>query len=47
MASVTDVGFIIFVLAPGYMPLRPGSLGPALWVLAVIFSTLGQLAAHS
>ena len=47
MASVTDVGFIIFILAPGYLPLRPGILGPVLWVLAVIFSTLGQLATHS
>ena len=47
MASVTDVGFIIFILAPGYLSLRPGILGPALWVLAVIFSTLGQLATHS
>ena len=43
MTSVTDVGFIIFVLAPGYVPLRPGILGPALWILAVSFSTLGQL----
>lgn len=42
--SVTDVGFIIFVLAPGFVPLRPGSLGPALWILAVSFSTLGLLA---
>ena len=43
MTSVTDVGFIIYVLAPGYLPLRPGLLGPALWILAVSFSTLGQL----
>ena len=46
MTSVTDIGFIVFVLRPGYVPLRPGVLGPALWILAVTFSTLGQLAAR-
>ena len=46
MTSVTDIGFIAFVLAPGYLPLRPGILGPALWVLALSFSTLGLLGAH-
>jgi hypothetical protein len=45
--SATDIGFIVFVLAPGYLPLRPGILGPALWVLAAIFSTLGLLAMAS
>ena len=42
-ASVTDVGFIVFILAPGYVPVRAGSLGPALWLLATLFSTLGVL----
>jgi hypothetical protein len=46
MTSVTDIGFIFFVLAPGYLPLRPGLLGPALWILALSFSTLGLLGAH-
>jgi hypothetical protein len=43
MTSVVDVGFILFVLVPGYVPLRVGILGPALWILAVGFSTWGQL----
>ena len=43
-ASVTDLGFIVFILAPGYLPLRPGALGPILWLLATLFSTLGLLA---
>lgn len=43
VASVTDIGFIIFILRPGYAPLWPGSLGPALWLLATLFSTLGLL----
>ena len=44
-ASVADIGFILFILVPGYLPLRPGILGPALWILAVIFSTLGVMRA--
>ena len=36
LTSVTDVGFILFVIAPGYLPLWPG-----LWILAILFSTLG------
>ena len=44
LTSVTDVGFIVFVLRPGYLPLWPGLLGPALWVLALLFSALGQFA---
>jgi hypothetical protein len=39
-ASITDIGFIFFILVPGHLPLRPGILGPSLWILAVIFSTL-------
>jgi len=39
--SVTDIGFILFVLVPGYLPPFPGVIGPALWVLAVVLSTLG------
>ena len=39
--SAADIGFIVYVLMPGYVPLVPGGLGPLLWILAVIFSTLG------
>ena len=42
LTSVTDVGFLLFVVVRRYLPLWPGLLGPALWVLALIFSTLGQ-----
>ena len=38
IASVTDMGFIIHVLAPGYIPMMPGIIGPVLWVFAVIFT---------
>jgi hypothetical protein len=46
LTSVTDIGFILFVIVPGYLPLWPGLLGPGLWVLALVFSALGQFAAH-
>ena len=38
--SVADIGFIITVLMPGYLPLFPGALGPILWLLALTFSTI-------
>lgn len=41
VASVTDIGFIAFLLAPRHLPRWPGSLGPLLWLLAALFSTLG------
>lgn len=39
VVSAGDIGFIIFVLLPGYLPLVPGALGPLLWLLALAFST--------
>ena len=46
VVSAGDIGFILFVLLPGYIPLVPGGLGPLLWVLALVFSTLGILNAR-
>lgn len=45
VVSAGDIGFIITILVPGYIPLVPGGIGPLLWVLALIFSTLGILKA--
>jgi len=39
--SVTDIGFIAFVLIPSYLPIFPGLLGPVFWLLGVVFSTIG------
>jgi hypothetical protein len=39
LASVTDIGFIAFVLVPGYAPPWPGIEGPLAWSLAAIFSS--------
>ena len=41
--SAADIGFIVTILLPGYVPLIPGGIGPLLWVLALVFSTLGIL----
>jgi len=43
VVSAADVGFIVAILVPGYVPLVPGALGPVLWLLALFFSTLGIL----
>jgi hypothetical protein len=40
--SVADVGFIIFVLLPGYMRPWPGLLGPIFWLLGLALTTLGR-----
>jgi hypothetical protein len=44
--SVTDIGFIMFVLIPAHLPIFPGVLGPVFWVLALIFSTIGLKASQ-
>lgn len=41
VVGAADIGFIVYVLLPGYVPLVPGGLGPLLWIVAVIFSTIG------
>ena len=41
VVSAADIGYIYFVLIPGYVPWMPGGLGPLLWIIAVLFSTIG------
>lgn len=43
VVSLTDIGFILTILLPGYVALVPGLMGPITWILAVIFSTMGLL----
>jgi hypothetical protein len=43
VVSAGDIGFIVAILIPGYIPLIPGGIGPLLWLLALVFSTLGIL----
>ncbi|MEJ2314438.1 MAG: hypothetical protein P8Y85_06615 [Nitrospirota bacterium] len=41
LVSLASMGFIFAVLAPGYVPLEKGLIGPVVWLLAVAFSTIG------
>ncbi len=43
VVSAADVGFIVTVMVPGYIPFIPGALGPFLWILALLFSTVGVI----
>jgi hypothetical protein len=43
MVSAVDVGFVILVASPGHIERRAAIAGPALWILAAIFSTWGFL----
>ena len=45
VVSAGDIGFIIFLLVPGYIPWVPGGLGPLLWIVALAFSTAGIMSA--
>ncbi len=39
--GVADVGFIIFVLLPGYLRPWPGLLGPLVWLVGLALTTIG------
>ena len=41
VVSLADLGFIFAILIPGYIKLADGLPGPILWLLAVIFTTIG------
>ena len=38
--SMVDLGFIFYVLIPGYVPMWPGLAGPLTWVLGLTMTTL-------
>jgi hypothetical protein len=44
--SITDIGFILFIMVPRYLPLRLSVPGPALWILASIAGTIGTFSYH-
>jgi hypothetical protein len=41
LVSAADIGFIVFVLIPGYISIFPGILGPIFWISGVFFSSIG------
>ncbi|MBJ2285842.1 hypothetical protein JFT66_16920 [Pseudomonas sp. MF6755] len=38
--SVVDLGFIFYVLIPGYVPMWPGLAGPLFWLVGLFLSSL-------
>lgn len=40
IVSVTDIGFVLFVLMPGYLPIWPGIAGPVFWIVGAACSTI-------
>jgi hypothetical protein len=45
VVSSTDLGFIAAIVVPGYITPAAGLTGPALWLLAAAFTTIGRRAA--
>ena len=41
--TVADIPFVLFIIIPGYMPVWPGMLPPAMWILALTCTTIAQL----
>jgi hypothetical protein len=42
LVSIADIGFILFVLIPGYVSFFRGIFGPIFWISAAIFSSIGH-----
>ena len=38
--SATDIGFIVLILIPGFLPLFPGALGPMFWLIGAALTTI-------
>ena len=45
LTTVVDIGFLSFLLFPGYVSLTRGLPAPITWVLGVVFSTIAYLQA--
>jgi hypothetical protein len=47
VVGADDLGLILFLIAPGHLSFAEAGLGPVLYVLAAIFSTLGLISRSS
>lgn len=47
VVSGLDVGFLLFVVMPGHIALMNSLPGPALWVIAIVLTTIGRVSARS
>jgi hypothetical protein len=41
--GVADIGFIAFVLIPGYLPIWPGLAGPLFWIVGLLLTSAARL----
>jgi hypothetical protein len=41
--SVADIGFVAFVLIPGYLPIWPGLAGPLFWIIGLLLTSAARL----
>ncbi len=41
LVSAADLGFIIYVLIPGYVTFFPGIIGPVFWIAGAVFTAIG------
>ena len=41
--SVADIGFIAFVLIPGYLSIWPGLAGPLFWISGLLLTSAARL----
>ncbi len=41
VVSAGDIGFILALLMPGYLPWVPAGLGPLLWIIALSLTAMG------
>lgn len=47
LVSIADVIFLAVVVIPGHIPLERGLPGPVLWILALVFTTIGYRSSTS
>ncbi|MEZ6021932.1 MAG: hypothetical protein R3C16_00570 [Hyphomonadaceae bacterium] len=43
VVSGADIGFVLLVMLPGYVPFFPSILGPVFWLAGAFFTTLGRV----
>jgi hypothetical protein len=45
LIAFADIPFVLFVLAPGLIPWWPGLVGPLLWLIAFVFTSVARFSA--
>ena len=45
LIAFADIPFVLFVLMPGLIPWRPGLVGPLVWLIAFVSTTVARFCA--